>query len=153
MSLPIRSRIVSDASRNYARYRCPTVILSHLVVRQQQQQWQWYQVHFHRWYSIHQGCHSPRRLGLSSRVEAEFQRSRDVWRGFLHHVSYKSGEGQGLSPDTDLIRGVIPSIASTIIYNLPYGGPVSMVWGWAISAILIMFIGLAMVRSEPGVHS
>lgn len=42
-------------------------------------------------------------------------------------------------------RGVVPSIASTIIYNLPYGGPVSMVWGWAVSSILIMFIGLAMV--------
>lgn len=45
----------------------------------------------------------------------------------------------------DHFRGVVPSIASTIIYNLPYGGPVSMVWGWAVSAILIMFIGLAMV--------
>ena len=47
-------------------------------------------------------------------------------------------------------RGVVPSIASTIIYNLPYGGPVSMVWGWLASASLIMFIGLAMVcPSQP----
>ncbi|WWD15629.1 hypothetical protein CI109_100051 [Kwoniella shandongensis] len=42
------------------------------------------------------------------------------------------------------IMGVVPSIASTIIYNLPYGGPVSMIWGWLISACLILFIGLAM---------
>jgi amino acid transporter len=47
-------------------------------------------------------------------------------------------------PDYADLRGVVPSIASTIIYNLPYGGPVSMVWGWAVSAILILFIGLAM---------
>lgn len=42
------------------------------------------------------------------------------------------------------IMGVVPSIASTIFYNLPYGGPVSMVWGWAVAAILILFVGLAM---------
>lgn len=29
----------------------------------------------------------------------------------------------------------------------PYGGPVSMIWGWVVSAALIMFIGLAMVGS------
>lgn len=42
------------------------------------------------------------------------------------------------------IMGVVPSIASTIFYNLPYGGPVGMVWGWLLSSVLIMFIGLAM---------
>ncbi|RSH91639.1 GABA-specific high-affinity permease [Saitozyma podzolica] len=42
------------------------------------------------------------------------------------------------------IMGVVPSIASTIFYNLPYGGPVSMIWGWVVSSVLIMFIGLAM---------
>ncbi|WWC67793.1 uncharacterized protein I206_101706 [Kwoniella pini CBS 10737] len=42
------------------------------------------------------------------------------------------------------IMGVVPSIASTIFYNLPYGGPVGMIWGWLISSVLILFIGLAM---------
>ncbi|BEI94486.1 uncharacterized protein CcaverHIS019_0700580 [Cutaneotrichosporon cavernicola] len=46
------------------------------------------------------------------------------------------------------IMGVVPSIASTIWYNLltywPYGGPVSMVWGWLVAAGLISFIGFAM---------
>ena len=46
------------------------------------------------------------------------------------------------------IMGVVPSIASTIIYSLPYGGPVSMIWGWALSSVLIMFIGLAMVSID-----
>lgn len=40
--------------------------------------------------------------------------------------------------------GVVPSIASTIFYNLPYGGPVGMIWGWALAATLIATVGLAM---------
>jgi len=40
--------------------------------------------------------------------------------------------------------GVVPSIASTIFYNLPYGGPVGMIWGWLVAALLIGTVGLAM---------
>lgn len=40
--------------------------------------------------------------------------------------------------------GVVPSIASTIFSNLPYGGPVGMIWGWVVAASLIMTVGLAM---------
>ncbi|TXT04323.1 hypothetical protein VHUM_04210 [Vanrija humicola] len=42
------------------------------------------------------------------------------------------------------IMGVVPSIASVIFYNLPYGGPVGMVWGWVVAAVLIGTVGLAM---------
>ncbi|KAL1407932.1 polyamine transporter tpo5 [Vanrija albida] len=42
------------------------------------------------------------------------------------------------------IMGVVPSIASVIFYNLPYGGPVGMVWGWVVASILIGTVGLAM---------
>ncbi|KAL7420678.1 polyamine transporter tpo5 [Cryptotrichosporon argae] len=42
------------------------------------------------------------------------------------------------------IMGVVPSIASTIFYSLPYGGPVTMIWGWLVASVLIMFIGMAM---------
>ncbi|KAL1413749.1 polyamine transporter tpo5 [Vanrija albida] len=42
------------------------------------------------------------------------------------------------------IMGVVPSIGSTIMYCLPYGGPVGMIWGWVLSAFLISFIGFAM---------
>lgn len=41
--------------------------------------------------------------------------------------------------------GVVPSIASTIFYNMPYGGPVGMVWGWLVAACFILTVGLAMV--------
>lgn len=40
--------------------------------------------------------------------------------------------------------GVVPSIASVIFYNLPYGGPVGMIWGWIVAALLILTVGLAM---------
>lgn len=42
------------------------------------------------------------------------------------------------------IMGVAPSIASTLIYALPSGGPISMVWGWAIGCFFIAFTGLAL---------
>lgn len=41
--------------------------------------------------------------------------------------------------------GVVPSIASTIFSNLPYGGPVGMIWGWVVAAALILTVGLSMV--------
>jgi hypothetical protein len=41
-------------------------------------------------------------------------------------------------------RGVLPSIASTIWYNLPYGSSVAMTWGWLLAGSLILFVGLAM---------
>lgn len=37
-------------------------------------------------------------------------------------------------------------IASCLVYSLPYGGPVSMVWGWLVASILIMFVGLALAE-------
>ncbi|KAJ9093390.1 hypothetical protein QFC21_006420 [Naganishia friedmannii] len=40
--------------------------------------------------------------------------------------------------------GVLPSIASTIWYNLPYGSSVAMTWGWLLAGSLILFVGLAM---------
>lgn len=42
------------------------------------------------------------------------------------------------------IMGVAPSIASTLIYALPSGGPVSMVWGWVVGCFFITFTGLAL---------
>ncbi|KAG9095817.1 GABA-specific high-affinity permease, partial [Ceratobasidium sp. 392] len=44
------------------------------------------------------------------------------------------------------IIALLPSIASSLVYALPYGGPVSMVWGWLIASVFILFIGLAMAE-------
>ncbi|EST09539.1 Amino acid/polyamine transporter I [Kalmanozyma brasiliensis GHG001] len=42
------------------------------------------------------------------------------------------------------IMGVAPSIASTLLYSLPSGGPVSMVWGWLVGTFFIALTGLAL---------
>ncbi|CDR87321.1 related to UGA4-GABA permease-also involved in delta-aminolevulinate transport [Sporisorium scitamineum] len=42
------------------------------------------------------------------------------------------------------IMGIAPSIASTLLYSLPSGGPISMVWGWLIGCFFITFTGLAL---------
>lgn len=42
--------------------------------------------------------------------------------------------------------GVVSSIASTLVYTLPNGGPFSMIWGWAICMIFILTMSLAMAE-------
>lgn len=42
------------------------------------------------------------------------------------------------------IMGVLPSIASTLIYSLPSGGPIAMVWGWLGTCFFIALSGLAL---------
>ncbi|KAL9130408.1 MAG: hypothetical protein Q9217_001416 [Psora testacea] len=41
------------------------------------------------------------------------------------------------------IMGLLPSIASTLVYSIP-AGPVGMVWGWFIASGWIFIVGLAM---------
>jgi amino acid transporter len=44
------------------------------------------------------------------------------------------------------IIGLLPSIASVLIYALPNGGPSAMVWGWAVASVMILFVGMAMAE-------
>lgn len=44
------------------------------------------------------------------------------------------------------IIALLPSIASSLVYAVPYGGPASMVWGWLVASIFILFVGLAMAE-------
>ncbi|CAE6533546.1 unnamed protein product, partial [Rhizoctonia solani] len=44
------------------------------------------------------------------------------------------------------IISLVPSIASSLVYAMPNGGPASMVWGWFAASIFIMFVGLAMAE-------
>ncbi|KAI0324641.1 APC amino acid permease [Cubamyces sp. BRFM 1775] len=44
------------------------------------------------------------------------------------------------------LAGIFPSLATVLIFTLPYGGPVTMVWGWAICAFFILFEGLALAE-------
>lgn len=42
------------------------------------------------------------------------------------------------------IMGVMPSIAATLIYSMPSGGPLSMVWSWVVTTFFIALSGLAL---------
>ena len=44
------------------------------------------------------------------------------------------------------IIGLLPSIASVLVYALPNGGPVAMVWGWAVASLGVLFIGFSMAE-------
>lgn len=44
------------------------------------------------------------------------------------------------------ILGVVPSIASVLVYAIPNGGPVSMIWGWAVCTIFLFLMALAMAE-------
>ncbi|TFK86126.1 APC amino acid permease [Polyporus arcularius HHB13444] len=44
------------------------------------------------------------------------------------------------------IIGVFPSIASVLVFAIPYGGPVALVWGWAICGLFLMFIAFALAE-------
>ncbi|KAL9016131.1 MAG: hypothetical protein Q9185_006514 [Variospora sp. 1 TL-2023] len=45
------------------------------------------------------------------------------------------------------IMGLLPSIASVLVYSIP-AGPVGMVWGWFLASGFIFVVGLAMVFDE-----
>ena len=44
------------------------------------------------------------------------------------------------------IIGLLPSIASVLVYALPNGGPVAMVWGWAVANVGILLIAMSMAE-------
>ncbi|KAI0937679.1 hypothetical protein AcV7_003647 [Taiwanofungus camphoratus] len=44
------------------------------------------------------------------------------------------------------IFGLFPSIASVLVYALPNGGPVAMVWGWAVCSFFLLLITLALAE-------
>ncbi|CCM01799.1 uncharacterized protein FIBRA_03866 [Fibroporia radiculosa] len=44
------------------------------------------------------------------------------------------------------IFGLFPSIASVLVYALPNGGPVALVWGWAVCSFFLFLITLALAE-------
>ncbi|KAJ3825802.1 amino acid/polyamine transporter I [Lentinula raphanica] len=44
------------------------------------------------------------------------------------------------------IQGVLPSIASVLVYSIPYGGTVNMIWGWTACSVFLMFIATAIAE-------
>ncbi|KAG2072013.1 amino acid transporter [Suillus decipiens] len=44
------------------------------------------------------------------------------------------------------IVGLLPSIASVLYYAVPNGGPASMVWGWLVTSLFILCVGMSMAE-------
>ncbi|KAI6163157.1 amino acid permease-domain-containing protein [Pisolithus thermaeus] len=44
------------------------------------------------------------------------------------------------------VIGLFPSLASVLVYAIPNGGPVAMVWGWAVASVFILCIGLSIAE-------
>ncbi|KAH9856381.1 APC amino acid permease [Lenzites betulinus] len=44
------------------------------------------------------------------------------------------------------IIGLLPSIASVLVYSIPDGGPSAMVWGWLVASVFILFVGMSMAE-------
>ncbi|KAJ3483876.1 hypothetical protein NLI96_g6014 [Meripilus lineatus] len=44
------------------------------------------------------------------------------------------------------IIGLLPSIASVLVYSIPNGGPVAMVWGWLVASFFILLVGMSMAE-------
>ncbi|KAI0746628.1 APC amino acid permease [Daedaleopsis nitida] len=44
------------------------------------------------------------------------------------------------------IIGLFPSIASVLVFAIPYGGPVALVWGWAVCSFFLMFVAMALAE-------
>ncbi|KAK4952720.1 hypothetical protein LTR10_009527 [Elasticomyces elasticus] len=61
----------------------------------------------------------------------EFKRDFSIWSCFS--VSFS-------------ILGILPSIASTLSYNLAYSGQAGSVWGWIVASVLIQFVALSMAE-------
>ncbi|KIM68949.1 hypothetical protein SCLCIDRAFT_7133 [Scleroderma citrinum Foug A] len=44
------------------------------------------------------------------------------------------------------VIGLFPSMTSVLVYGLPNGGPVSMVWGWVVASLFVLCIGMSIAE-------
>ncbi|KAL4081536.1 amino acid/polyamine transporter I [Scleroderma yunnanense] len=44
------------------------------------------------------------------------------------------------------VVGLVPSMTSVLVYGLPNGGPVAMVWGWAVASMFVLSIALSLAE-------
>ncbi|KAH8091345.1 APC amino acid permease [Cristinia sonorae] len=73
--------------------------------------------------------------------DAELLASLGYKQDFKRNFSRLELFGVGFS-----MIGVFPSIAGVLVFAIPNGGPVAMVWGWALCGIFIMCIACAVAE-------
>jgi amino acid transporter len=74
---------------------------------------------------------------------------RQVAKALLASLGYKQELRREFAPLEVFgiafsIIGLLPSIASVLVYTLPNGGPVSMVWGWVVATFGVLSVGVSM---------
>ncbi|KAK7676346.1 hypothetical protein QCA50_020687 [Cerrena zonata] len=68
---------------------------------------------------------------------AQLGYKQELKRAFKPHEVF----GIGFS-----IIGLVPSIASVLVYALPNGGPTALVWGWLICSIFLIFVAMSLAE-------
>ncbi|KAI5984921.1 amino acid/polyamine transporter I [Pisolithus orientalis] len=86
-------------------------------------------------------------IGASSSKEAIAKRDEAL----LAQLGYKQEFKRAFKPSEVFgiafsIIGLLPSIASVLVYALSNGGASSMVWGWVVGSLLILSVGLSMAE-------
>ncbi|KAF8525176.1 amino acid/polyamine transporter I [Hysterangium stoloniferum] len=76
---------------------------------------------------------------------------RTADEALLHSLGYKQEFKREFSPFEVFgiafsIIGLLPSIASVLFYAVPNGGPVGMVWGWAVPSAFILTVALSLAE-------
>ena len=80
---------------------------------------------------IHHVADSDEEILYALGYKQEFKRDFTIWSSFS--VSFS-------------ILGLLPSVASTLGYNLGYSGIAGSVWGWVVAGVSIQFVVLAMAE-------
>ncbi|PFH47785.1 hypothetical protein AMATHDRAFT_66917 [Amanita thiersii Skay4041] len=77
----------------------------------------------------------------SSNQDAELLASLGYKQEFKRNFTPLEVFGIGFS-----IIGLVPSMASVLVYSIPYGGASAVVWGWTACGVFLVIIGLAMAE-------
>ncbi|KAL0579387.1 hypothetical protein V5O48_002612 [Marasmius crinis-equi] len=88
--------------------------------------------------------------GLEKRVQRK-QSVQAADEALLASLGYKQEFKRAFTPLEVFgiafsIIGLLPSIASVLIYAIPNGGGPAMVWGWLVASIFILFVGMSMAE-------
>lgn len=85
------------------------------------------------------GLSKSKRDALIANADAELLATLGYKQEFKREFSKLEVFGIAFS-----IMGVAPSIAATLTYAMPTGGPLSMVWSWLVASFFISLTGLAL---------
>jgi len=95
------------------------------------------------------GVNTSDTSGSKEHIDVDRTSQRDA--DFLSQLGYKQEFKRRFSTIETFgisfaLIGLVPSMASTLIYAVPNGGPVALVWGWLASCVLVTLISIALAE-------